>query len=64
MDNLTKQAYDPGHIIKNKGTAFTTQVIQEMIYKRIINVSNATIKDARTVEKTEPSHQKLKQILQ
>ena len=53
----------PKHIITDKGSAFTSQVITELMDKAGIKVSHATIKHAQTIGMIERSHQRLKQIL-
>ena len=63
LDIFTKHAYVPKHIITDKGSAFTSQVITEMMDKAGIKVSHATIKHAQTIGMIERSHQRLKQIL-
>ena len=63
LDILTKHAYVPKHIITDKGSAFTSQVIEELMDKAAIKVSHATIKHAQTIRMIERSHQRLKQTL-
>ena len=63
LDIFTKHAYVPKHIITDKGYAFTSQVITELMEKAGIKVSHATIKHAQTIGMIERSHQRLKQIL-
>ena len=63
LDIFTKHAYVPKHIITDKGSAFTSQVITELMEKAGIKVSHATIKHAQTIGMIERSHQRLKQIL-
>ena len=63
LDIFTKHAYAPKHNITNKGSAFTSQVITELMDKAGIKVSYATIKHAQTIGMIERSHQRLKQIL-
>ena len=53
----------PKHIITDKGSAFTSQVITELMEKAGMKVSHATIKHAQTIGMIERSHQRLKQIL-
>ena len=55
--------YRPKHIITDKGSAFTSQVITELMDQAVIKVSHATIKHAQTIGMIERSHQRLKQIL-
>ena len=62
-DIFTKHACVPMHIITDKGSAFTSQVITELMDKAGIKVSHATIKHAQTIGMIERSHQRLKQIL-
>ena len=63
IDIFSKHAYVPQHIITDKGSAFTSQVIEELMSQAGIQVSHATIKHAQTIGMIERSHQKLKQIL-
>ena len=63
LDIFSKHAYVPKHIITDKGSAFTSQVITELMNKAEIRVSHATIKHAQTIGMIERSHQRLKQIL-
>ena len=63
QDIFTKHAYVPKHIITDKGSAFTSQVITELMDKAGIKVSHATIKHAQTIGMIERSHERLKQIL-
>ena len=63
IDIFTKHAYIPKHIITDKGSAFTSQVIEELMKTIGIKVSHATVEHAQTIEMIERSHQKLKQVL-
>ena len=63
IDIFSEHAYVPRHIITDKRSAFTSQVIEELMSQAGIQVSHATIKHAQTIGKIERSHQKLKQIL-
>ena len=63
LDIFTKHAYVPKHIITDKGSAFTSEVITELMNKAGIKVSHATIKHAQTIGMIERSHQRLKQVL-
>ena len=63
IDIFTKHAYVPKHIITDKGSAFTSKVITELMDKAGIKVSYATIKLAQTIGMIERSHQRLKPIL-
>ena len=63
LDIFTKHAYVPKHIITDKGSVFTSQVITELMNKAGIKVSHTTIKHAQTIGMIERSHQRLKQIL-
>ena len=46
IDIFTKHAYIRKHIITDKGSAFTSQVIEERIYKAGTKVTHATVKHA------------------
>ena len=63
LDFFTEHAYVSKHIITDKSSAFTLQVITELMDKAGIKVSHATIKHAQTIVMIERSHQRLKQIL-
>ena len=63
LDIFTKHAYVPKHIITDKGSAFTSQVMKELMDKAGIKVSHATIKHAQLIRMIERSHQRLEQIL-
>ena len=63
IDIFSKHAYVTRHINTDKGSAFTSQVIEELMSQAGIQVSHATIKHAQTIGMIEGSHQKLKQIL-
>ena len=63
LDIFTKHTYVPKHIITDKCSAFTSQVIKELIDKAGIKVSHATIKPVQTIGMIERSLQRLKQIL-
>ena len=63
LDIFTKHAYVPKHIITDKGSAFTSEVITELMNKAGIKISHATIKHAQTIGMIERSHQRLKQVL-
>ena len=64
IDLFTKHAYIPKHITTDKGSAFTAQVIEELMKTIGIKVFHARVKHAQTIGMIERSHQKLKQILQ
>ena len=63
IDIFTKHAYISKHIITDKGSVFTSQVIEELMKTMGIKVSHATVKHGQTIGMIERSHQKLKQIL-
>ena len=63
IDIFTKHAYLPKNIITDKGSASTSQVIEEIMKTNGIKVSHATVKHAQTIGIIERSHQRLKQNL-
>ena len=56
IDIFTKHAYIPKHIITEKGSAFTSQVIEELMKTIGIKMSNGTVKHAETIGMIERSH--------
>ena len=60
---FTRHAYVPKHILMDKGTAFTAELLTEMAKAADIYISHATIKHAQTIGMVERSHAKLKKIL-
>ena len=60
---FTKHAYVPKHILTDKGTAFTAELLAEITRTADIHISHATIKHAQTIGMVERTHAKLKKIL-
>ena len=60
---FTKHAYVPKHILTDKGTAFTAELLSEIAKAADIHISHATIKHAQTIGMVERTHAKLKKIL-
>ena len=60
---ITRHAYVPKTIITDKGTAFTSSIITELMKTAGFQIEHATVKHAETIGMVERSHQKLKQIL-
>ena len=60
---FTRHAYVPKTIITDKGTAFTSSIMTELMKTAGIQIEHATVKHAQTIGMVERSHQKLKQIL-
>ena len=60
---FTRHAYVPKHILTDKGTAFTAEVLTELAKAADKNISHATIKHAQTIGMVERSHATLKKIL-
>ena len=60
---FTKHAYVPKHILTDKGTAFTAELLSEIAKAADIHISHATIKHAQTIDMVERTHAKLKKIL-
>ena len=50
------------HILTDKGTVFTSELMKQLMETTGINISHATIKHAQTIGMTECSHAKLKKI--
>ena len=57
---FTKNAYVPKHILTDKGTAFTAELLTEIAKAADIHISHATIKHAQTIGMVERTHAKLK----
>ena len=53
----------PKHILTDKGTAFTAELLSEIAKAADIHISHATIKHAQTIGMVERTHAKLKKIL-
>ena len=60
---FTKHAYVPKHILTDKGTAFTAELLSEIAKAADIHISHATIKHAQTIGMVERTHAKLKKVL-
>ena len=60
---MTKHAYLPTTLISDKGTHFTSLVIQEKVGVLGITVKHATTKHAQTIGLLERSHASIKQAL-
>ena len=60
---FTKHAYVPKHILTDKGTAFTAELLTEIAKAADKHISHATIKHAQTIGMVERTHAKLKKIL-
>ena len=63
MQIFTQHAYVPKTIITDKGTAFTSNIMTEIMKTAGIKIDHATVKHAQTIGMVERSHQRLKQIL-
>ena len=60
---FTKHAYVPKHILTDKGTVFTAELLTEIAKAVDIHISHATIKHAQTIGMVERTHANLKKIL-
>ena len=60
---FTKHAYVPKHILTDKGTAFTAELLTEIAKAAVIHIFHATIKHAQTKGMVERTHAKLIKIL-
>ena len=60
---LTKHAYLPTTLISDRGTAFTSHVIKEVVGVLGITLKHATTKHAQTIGLLEQSHASIKQSL-
>ena len=58
-----QHTYISKHIITEKGTAFTSQLMIELMQASDTKVDDAILKHAQTMGMVERTHQKLKQIL-
>ena len=63
MQIFTQHAYVPQTIITDKGTAFRSNIMTEIMKTAGIKIDHATVKHAQTIGMVERFHQKLKQIL-
>ena len=63
MQIFTQHAYVPKTKITDKGSAFTSQVMTEIMKEAGIHIGHATVKHAQTIDLVERTHQKLKQIM-
>ena len=63
MQIFTQHSYVPRTIIIDKGTTFTSQLLNSLMESAGIKIEHATVKHAQTFGMVERSHQKLKQIL-
>ena len=61
--NLHAKYKKPKHILTDKGTAFTAELLSEIAKAADIHISHATIKHAQTIGMVERTHAKLKKIL-
>ena len=59
---FTKPAYVPKHILTDKCTAFTAELLTEIAKAADIHISHATINHAQTIGMVERTHAKLKNI--
>ena len=60
MSIFLKHVYIPKHMLTNKGTVFTSQIMKQLMETTGIQLSHATIKHAETIGMVERSHAKLK----
>ena len=60
---FTQHAYIPKTIITDKGTAFTSSIMTEIMKTAGIKFEHATVKHSQTKGTVKRSHQRLKQIL-
>ena len=64
MQIFSQHAYLPKKtIITDKGSAFSSQVMAEIIKKSVIYIEHATVKHAQTIGLIKRPYQKLKQVL-
>ena len=59
---FTKHAYVPKHMLTDKGTAFTAELLTEISKAADNHISHATIKHAQTIGMVERTHAKLKKV--
>ena len=60
---FSQHAYVPEHILTDKGSAFTSPVLTELMSESGIKINHATLKHAQTIRRVQRTHQKLKKIL-
>ena len=63
MQIFTQHSYVPKTILTDKGTTFTSQLLNSLMASAGIKIEHASVKHAQTIGMVERSHQKLKQIL-
>ena len=63
MQIFTRHAYIPKTIVTDKGSAFTSSIMTELMRFAGIQIEHATVKYAQTIGMVERSLQRLKQIL-
>ena len=63
MQIFTQHSYVPKTILTDKGTTFTSQLLNALMESAGIKIEHASVKHAQTIGMVERSHQKLKQIL-
>ena len=63
MQIFTQHSYVPETILTDKGTTFTSQLLNSLMASAGIKIEHASVKHAQTIGMVERSHQKLKQIL-
>ena len=63
MHIFTQHAYTPKPIITDKSTAFTSNIMTEIMRTAGIKIKHATVKHVQTIGMVELSHQRLKQDL-
>ena len=63
MQIFTQHSYVPKTILTEKGTTFTSQLLNSLMESAGIKIEHASVKHAQTIGMVERSHQKLKQIL-
>ena len=60
IDRMTKHTYLPTTLIKDKGTAFTSELVAEVAQSLGIQMKCATTKHQQTIGKLERTHASLK----
>ena len=60
---FAQHANVPKHLLTDKGSAFTAQILYGVMNECSININHSTLKHAQAIGMSEQNHQNLKQIL-
>ena len=63
LEIFAQHAYVPKHILTDRGFAFTSDVLTELMSESGIKINHATLKHEQIIVMFERNHEKLEQIL-